>query len=106
MITKDNTFFPKLLNSLADCSGVEAIYSQWEGYLENNNLEETLKQKGIKLEKIHTSGHAPEQDLQRLVNNFKPKCIIPIHTFYPANYKSLFPNYEIKMLNDGEEFIL
>jgi len=106
MITKDNTFFPKLLNSLADCNGVQAIYSQWEGYLENNNLEESLKQKGIKLEKIHTSGHAPEQDLQRLVDRFKPKYIIPIHTFYPENYKLLFPNYEIKMLDDGEEYVL
>jgi ribonuclease J len=106
MITKDNNFFPILLNSLDDCNGVQAIYSQWEGYLENNNLQDMLKQKGITLEKIHTSGHAPEPDLQRLVEAYKPKCIIPIHTFYPENYASLFPNYEIKMLNDGEEFIL
>jgi len=106
MITKDNNLFPKLLNCLDDCNGVQAIYSQWEGYLENNNLQDTLKQKGITLEKIHTSGHAPEQDLQRLVDGFKPKYIIPIHTFYPKDYQLLFPDDNIHLLNDGEEFFL
>ncbi len=106
MITRDNLYFTKLLKYIDDYSGIEAIYSQWEGYLENNNLQDSLKQKGITLQKIHTSGHAPEPDLQRLVNTFKPKCIIPIHTFFPENYKLLFPDYEIKKLNDGEELIL
>ncbi|MFA5629022.1 MAG: MBL fold metallo-hydrolase [Dehalococcoidales bacterium] len=106
IITKDNTVFPKLLNRIDNHSGVVAIYSQWEGYLKNNNLQDLLTQKEITFKKIHTSGHAPEDDLKRLVNSFNPKHIIPIHTFFPENYETLFPGYDIKRLNDGEEFIL
>lgn len=106
MITKDNTFFPKLLNQLDEYTEVQAIYSLWEGNLKNSNLPDTLKQKGIKLRKIHTSGHAPERDLKRLVEAFKPKCIIPIHTFHPQEYQSLFPNDNVHLLSDGEELIL
>ena len=65
-----------------------------------------MNQKGIELEIVHTSGHAPERDLKRLVEALKPKCIIPIHTFYPQDYQSLFPQTKVHPLNDGEEFTL
>jgi ribonuclease J len=106
MITRDNYDFTELLNHIDDFTGAQAIYSLWEGNLEHSNLPDRLRQKGIALEKVHTSGHAPERDLNRLVEAFKPKCIVPIHTFYPQKYQSLFPNANVHPLNDGEEFVL
>jgi ribonuclease J len=104
MIVKDNGYFPILLSQLDDLGGVKAVYSMWEGYLKDSGLEGILKSKGIELQKVHTSGHAPVQDLKRLVNALKPRCIVPIHTFYPQDYPSLFPN--VRVLKDGEEFIM
>jgi ribonuclease J len=104
MVAKYNYDFKRLLGYIDDLTGTVAIYSMWEGYLERSNLRETLKQKGVELETVHTSGHATEQDLSRLAQAFKPKCLVPIHTFQPQEYLALFPNVHI--LNDGEEFVL
>jgi ribonuclease J len=106
MITRDNYDFKRLLGYIDDFTGVKAIYSMWEGYLENSDLMDRMNQKGIELEIVHTSGHAPERDLKRLVEAFKPKCIVPIHTFHPEKYQTLFPNANVHSLNDGEEFSL
>lgn len=104
MITRDNYDFKELLSHIDDFTEAQAIYSMWEGYLEDNDLDDRLKQKGISLKSVHTSGHATERDLQKLVKAFSPRCLIPIHTFQPQKYPSLFPNVHI--LNDGEEFVL
>jgi len=106
MITRDNYDFTELLHHIDDFTEAQAIYSMWEGNLEHSNLPDRLKQKGIAFEKVHTSGHAPERDLKRLVEAFKPKCIVPIHTFHPQGYQSLFPNANVHPLNDGEEFVM
>lgn len=104
MVAKYNYAFMRLLGYIDDLAGAVAIYSMWEGYLERSNLREALKQKGVELETVHTSGHATEQDLKRLADAFKPKCLVPIHTFQPGEYLALFPN--VHMLDDGEEFTI
>lgn len=104
MVAKYNYDFMKLLGYIDNLAGAVAIYSMWEGYLERSNLRQTLKRKGVELEAVHTSGHATEQGLKRLADAFKPKCLVPIHTFQPGEYPALFPNVHI--LNDGEEFVI
>lgn len=104
MLVKDNSIFRVFLKHLGNLAGAIAIYSMWEGYLDRSNLRETLKQKGIELEIIHASGHATERDLKRLAEAFKPKCLVPIHTFQPQEYVLLFDN--VHMLNDGEELVI
>jgi len=106
MITRDNYNFTELLDHIDNFTGAQAIYSMWEGYLEDSDLTDRLKQKGISLESIHTSGHATQSDLQKLVKAFSPRFLIPIHTFHPQEYRSLFPDTNVHILNDGEEFIL
>jgi len=104
MITKYNSAFKRLIGYLGDLTGALGVYSMWEGYLEQSDFRKPLQRQGIEFETIHTSGHAPERDLERLVKAFNPKCVVPIHTFQPQTYPSLFPNVHI--LNDDEEFIL
>jgi ribonuclease J len=104
LIARDNYDFKELLSHIDDFTGAQAIYSLWEGYLEDSDLGDRLKQKGISLESVHTSGHATERDLQKLAKAFSPRCLIPIHTFQPEKYPSLFTNVHI--LNDGEALAL
>ena len=104
MVAKYNYDFRRLLGYPDDLAGAVAVYSMWEGYLERSNLREILKQKGIELESVHTSGHATERDLKRFEEAIKPKCLVPIHTFRPQEYMALFHN--VHMLNDGEELVI
>ncbi|BAQ34162.1 MBL fold metallo-hydrolase [Dehalococcoides sp. THU3] len=106
MITRDNYDFTKILDYIDNASGVKAIYSMWEGYLEKSGLEEKLRQRKIQLERVHTSGHATKQDLKRFVEAMKPGCLIPIHTFYPQDYQDLFPDTPVRQLEDGEMLVL
>ena len=106
MIMRDNPVFFRVLDKIGDMDGVQAIYSLWEGYLEKSGLEEKLRQRGIQLERVHTSGHAPKQDLKHFVEAMKPGCIIPIHTFYPQDYQYLFPDTPVRQLGDGETLVL
>jgi len=106
MIAKYNPAFTRLIGYLGDLDGALGIYSMWEGYLEKSDFRQPLQRRGIVFKTIHASGHAPEQDLKRLVSAFKPKCVVPIHTFHPKDYQSLFPDTKVHPLNDGEELIL
>lgn len=88
-----------------DCSTI--IYSMWEGYLKEHSMDRFLqfaKKHRMKMIAIHTSGHADIETLKAFVNNMKPKKIIPIHTFKPEYYPSLFHNV-ISAL-DGVEIII
>lgn len=79
------------------------IYSQWEGYWEQDSykyLREWLTKHNITKISIHTSGHASTNDLVRFAEAFKPKKIVPIHTFMPEKYNELFNNVELHA--DGE----
>ena len=106
MIAKYNFAFKRLIGYLGDLTGALGVYSMWEGYLEQSDFRKPLQRQGIEFEIIHTSGHAPERDLERLVKAFNPKCVVPIHTFHPQEYESLFPDANVHPLNDGEEFII
>ncbi|MFZ4590317.1 MAG: MBL fold metallo-hydrolase [Ignavibacteria bacterium] len=81
----------------------EYIYSMWEGYWEqesNSHLRDWLSKHNIPKVSIHTSGHASPADLKRFAEAINPKTIVPIHTFYPEEYKNLFTN--IKIIANGE----
>lgn len=83
--------------------GTAYIYSQWEGYWEQDSyqkLKEWLERKAIQKISIHTSGHASPTDLKRIVQAINPRRVVPIHTFFPERYSELFPN--VQFHNDGE----
>jgi ribonuclease J len=79
------------------------IYSQWEGYWEqdcNSFLREWVEKHKIHKVSIHTSGHASIDDLKRFTEALKPAKIVPIHTFMPEEYEGLFKN--VHLYADGE----
>jgi ribonuclease J len=86
-----------------DLEGAALIYSMFRGYMDEPRfavLKEFLKERKIKIEHIHTSGHADLKDLRKLVNAVSPKTLVPIHTFKPESYRMLHDN--VCFQKDGE----
>ena len=91
----------RFLDSLRSKGEINIIYSQWQGYLESeyeqwfteyvNQLKSEAKDEksGVKFHFIHTSGHAVVEDLIKYVKAVGAKKVVPIHTAYPKEFKSL-----------------
>ena len=101
VLARGNSLFPKILDKLNNPRGAVIIYSMWEGYL-NREFKDFCRSRGLLIEKVHTSGHATTGDLAGFARALDPKVLIPIHTFYPGQYKKLFGR--VKMLKDKEPF--
>lgn len=81
------------------------IYSMWPGYMVNDpSCQAFCDSHGIPLVHIHTSGYAYLQDLKRLVEELKPRAILPIHTLAGDSFASCFPN--VVRIDDEEPFSL
>lgn len=99
-------FRPLHMNDLEKAGildGAKYIYSQWEGYWEQESyafLKEWLSAHNISKVSIHTSGHASPGNLKQFAEALAPTRIVPIHTFMPEKYKELFNNVELN--TDGE----
>ncbi len=104
-LAKANSLLPKLVNELDTLNGIKLIWSMWTGYITGDDqFSKFCKEHDLKWEEIHSSGHASIDDLKLLANSIKPKQLIPIHTFYPDQYKKHFQN--VIELSDAEEMIL
>jgi ribonuclease J len=93
------------LRTFLDLKGGTWIYSMWHGYFEQSeslrNLRNYLKEKDVRIEELHTSGHATISELTDLVTALGPKMVIPIHTFHPQKFKDHFSN--VRLVDNGEE---
>lgn len=59
------------------------FYGMWKGYLERPETKafiNFMESKGIKTHILHTSGHADSVTIDKLIEDVKPKRIIPVHT--------------------------
>jgi len=83
--------------------GSRCLFSRWEGYLEQPDWQMTKKKiegAGGDLIRIHTSGHAFVEDLQKLVKAIAPRKTVPMHTFEPEALREYFDN--VVTMPDGE----
>lgn len=86
------------MDYIGDISGSSLIYSKWSGYKEDPKTKKMLRHlesKNIKIVDLHTSGHASLEAINNLVENSKPKKIIPIHTERPDLFVDKFDNVHI-----------
>lgn len=101
--------FERILKHFEDVNPL-IIYSMWDGYLKGKHKDETIVSFIInnRMEYLHTSGHAYPETIIRLIEQLKPKVIIPIHTESPENIMeiSAFNKFadRIVVLNDGETY--
>ena len=87
--------------------GGTLIYSQWQVYREKPrqvSLEEYLKSRGFSDCYLHTSGHAFEEDIKKVITGLSPKEIVPIHTFCPEAFYQFHNNVTLR--HDGIPFAL
>ncbi len=79
------------------------IYSMWDGYKELYQKRlELMQANNLRMEDIHTSGHADIPSLQKFAKAINPKRIVPVHTFFPEQFQDLFENVE--RYDDNETF--
>jgi len=92
------------IKKFLDLSEATWIYSMWPGYLERSKplrkLKTYLEEKDVRIEYLHTSGHARLCDMTKLVSAMKPEVIIPIHSYHAEKFKDHFPN--VRLVHDGE----
>lgn len=75
-------YLEKLSKEISFNGGI-LFYSMWKGYLENEEMKQFInfmKEKEVKIIKLHTSGHADVKTIDALIKKTEPEYIIPIHT--------------------------
>ena len=91
------------------------IYSMWKGYLDKSHpafdeyksaFAELAAAIGSKIEFLHTSGHATAEDIAKVCHITGAKTVIPIHGENPEAFKNLNIDNEIKILQDGEDYLI
>lgn len=88
----------RYLKSLSDKMPFEngiLVYSFWSGYRETGNMKYFLtecEKLGLEIVTLHTSGHADENALKRLIETVNPKVLMPIHTENAERFKKIAPN--------------
>lgn len=95
---KDLGYFKKLKNGTF-------IYSMWDGYKKEKVTKEFIDfliDQGMTEKTIHTSGHADQNALMKMVDILKPKNLVPIHTFEGNQYEKIFSGTKVLQINDKE----
>lgn len=99
---------PGMQNDISNIPGIEGstlIYSLWGRYRTKDKTRrflDDMQDLGVKIETLHTSGHADLPALKHLSVKLKPRRIIPIHTFHPDQYQDIFTE-PIQIVPEGEE---
>lgn len=71
------------LNKSMSFEGGLLVYSFWSGYKKNPEMIEFLNEcesMGLKVVTMHTSGHADEETILKLIDTVKPKKVKIVHT--------------------------
>ena len=76
------------------------IYSLWPGYFDEE-FKAFWEVCGTSIVFVHTSGHAYQRVLKKMVVRMNPSMIVPIHTFYPERFIDHFDD-SVRIARDGE----
>lgn len=108
MLARERTpIFRRFYNKMRDPL---VIYSKWSGYLYGKHqVPETVEFIGDhRMEKVHTSGHAYPETIEKVIRLTQPTIIIPMHTECAEGFSEMseFAAYrnKIKVLRDGEQY--
>lgn len=88
-------------------TGGDYVYSQWQGYFRESRQQKfnaLLQKRKTNFHHIHTSGHAPQDDLKRFVQAIAPQQLIPIHTENPEGFRELY--HCVASIHDGIAFMI
>lgn len=74
------------------------VYSFWIGYREKESMKKFLSEcekLGLRIVTLHTSGHADESTLKKLIETVNPTILIPIHTENAQRFREFVPSQVI-----------
>ena len=102
MMVRQNEQFEEIIK-LFDPKQSIILYSIWDGYrtkkdsktLDFLNLVDNWRQ-------WHTSGHASQKDIKKVIELANPSVVIPMHTENPEQIKTLLPGRKVIILQDKE----
>ena len=83
LVRSSSINFIKKLNERLNLSGATLIYSMWSGYKAKDDMAQFLSavsDLGIKIIDLHTSGHAPKEDVELLKRIICADENVLIHT--------------------------
>lgn len=101
---------PKFQEKMEQFQNPLIIYSKWTGYLEGKHADPRVKEfiGNHRMEKLHTSGHAYVETIEKLIRMTNPDVIIPMHTECAETFGKVpaFAAYQnrVKVLQDGESY--
>lgn len=90
----------KLLSEKISFENGLLVYSFWSGYKNNESMKEFLSEceaMGLKIETLHTSGHADENAVKKLIETVNPNVIIPVHTENAERFKEIAPGILVEV---------
>lgn len=91
------------LKSLSELMSFEngiLVYSFWSGYRETESMKPFLtecEKMGLRIEILHTSGHADEGTIRMLIQRVNPTVIIPVHTENAEKFREIAPETIIEI---------
>ena len=89
---------------IKDFKGATLLYSAWDDYADEEGLPEALawfRARGMADVPMPTTGHAYFCAIRKLVENKKPRCIIPVNTAQAQKFAATFGK-KVRALKDGE----
>jgi ribonuclease J len=94
--------FTELIDIRPDAEG-DYIYSMSEPHSELEEVDEEiqanwLKHYGMELHQIHASGHAPQDDIAKIIERIKPKILVPVHTEFQDKFIHLLKKESPRIL--------
>jgi ribonuclease J len=105
MLNLDLSCFTELID-VKPAKGGHFIHSMSEPFSEEDVsidvMGRWLQHFGLKFHQIHASGHCPTKDLAKIINEIKPKKLVPIHTEHPQLFKELFRNTDVRIIPKGK----
>ncbi len=93
---------------IKDLGGGTFLYSDWETYTEEAGMSDTLewfKARGLTDIPMPTTSHAYFSTIRKMVENKKPRYIVPINTGHAEKFTETFGK-RARLLKNGEEFFL
>lgn len=84
------------------------FYSMWSGYMEEEREKKFIafmKEKGVILHKLHTSGHADINTIKSIVRHTTPSKLIPVHTENALWYEQEYST-DINVITDENVVVI
>jgi len=88
--------FPEVIDIKPDRGGTY-IHSATEAYNEEGEREESVimnwtENMGFIYHQLHASGHAPKEEVERMVNGIFARKVVPVHTEHPELFNDFRKN--------------